>query len=43
MAAMAYETGIAPQFLLDAPPEVFDAMCDHRAQLIKQAKKQARR
>lgn len=40
---MAYETGIAPQDLLEAPPEVFDAMCEHRAALIKQAAKKGRR
>lgn len=39
---MAYDTGIAPQDLLDAPSEVFDAMCEHRAALVKQAKKTGR-
>jgi hypothetical protein len=36
---MAYETGIDPQALLDCDPEVFSAMCEHRAELVKAAKK----
>lgn len=42
MAAMAYETGISPQDLLDAPPEILAAMIDYREALVKQAKKASR-
>ena len=42
IAAMAYETGIAPNDLLDAPPGVLEAMLELRRDLIRQQAKQAR-
>lgn len=39
MAVMAYETGIAPGDLLDCDPDVLRAMVEHRAELVRQAKK----
>lgn len=38
---MAYETGIAPNDLLDADPSVLAAMFEHRGELARQAKKRA--
>jgi hypothetical protein len=39
---MAYDTGIAPNDLLDADPAVLRAMFDYRADLAREMKKQRR-